>query len=141
MTPLDLARAFIKKGLEDETLLTKVQDDPDVSDDLFGFHVQQAIEKYLKAVLAITQTRPTQTHDLTVLMNEIEASGEGLTDEVRQAESWTPFAVRNRYPFMGSAPEIDRQRALVVVAAIRSWAEGVSNQQGITGKPVDPPEN
>lgn len=60
MTPLDLARAFLQKGYEDEVLLGKLVTDTEVSESIFGFHVQQAAEKYIKAVLAMDASRPTR---------------------------------------------------------------------------------
>ena len=37
---------------ESESILDRVLDDPDVPDEVLGFHVQQSIEKRIKAVLA-----------------------------------------------------------------------------------------
>ena len=123
MTPHDLAKAFVTKAREDEVLVTKVVDDPEISDDLFGFHVQQAVEKYVKAVLAVQQSRPKQTHDLAALLEEVRDQGIDVPDEVLAAAAWTPYAVRNRYPFLGAAPSIDRRAAIELVRAVREWAE------------------
>lgn len=75
MTPLDLARAFIEKGTEDEVLLSELVSHPEVSDEIFGFHVQQAAEKFIKAVLAVEETRPTRSHDLGALFEEVAFQG------------------------------------------------------------------
>lgn len=123
MTPRDLAEAFLAKATEDEVLLEKIVDDRDVSDDLFGFHVQQAIEKYVKAVLAVQQTRPRQTHDLIALMEEVRLQGTDVPDELMAAARWSPYAVRNRYPFLGPAAAIDRRAAIELVHAVRAWAQ------------------
>ena len=123
MTPHDLAKAFVTKAREDEVLVTKVVDDSEISDDLFGFHVQQAVEKYVKAVLAVQQSRPKQTHDLAALLEEVRDQGIDVPDEVLAAAAWTPYAVRNRYPFLGAAPSIDRRAAIELVRAVREWAE------------------
>ncbi|HVM34191.1 MAG TPA: HEPN domain-containing protein [Actinomycetota bacterium] len=103
--------------------MTKVVDDSEISDDLFGFHVQQAVEKYVKAVLAVQQSRPKQTHDLAALLEEVRDQGIDVPDEVLAAAAWTPYAVRNRYPFLGAAPSIDRRAAIELVRAVREWAE------------------
>jgi len=123
MTPHDLAKAFVTKAREDEVLVTKVVDDSEISDDLFGFHIQQAVEKYVKAVLAVQQSRPKQTHDLAALLEEVRDQGIDVPDEVLAAAAWTPYAVRNRYPFLGAAPSIDRRAAIELVRAVREWAE------------------
>ncbi len=123
MTPLDLARAFLAKAREDEVLLAKLVTEPEVSDDIFGFHVQQAAEKCLKAVLAVGEARPGRTHDLGSLLDEIESHGGSVPAEVRAVEEWSPYAVRNRYPFFGDAPPVNRPAALALVRAMRAWVE------------------
>lgn len=125
MTPRDLARAFIEKAHDDAVLLGKLVGDLEVSDDIFGFHVQQAAEKLIKAVLAVEEVRPTRTHDLAALLEEVEAAGYDIPVEVLEIRSFTPYAVRNRYPFMGSAPSLDRKRALDLLALTRGWVEGI----------------
>jgi HEPN domain-containing protein len=109
MTPLDLARAFIEKGKEDELLLSKLVSEAEVSDDIYGFHAQQAAEKFIKAVLAVEEMRPTRTHDLAALFEEVESLGHDVPPEILEARSFTPFAVRNRYPFLAPAPTLDRE--------------------------------
>lgn len=42
----DLAARFARKARSDEIALEKLADDPDVPDDLIGFHAQPALEKY-----------------------------------------------------------------------------------------------
>lgn len=125
MTPLDLARAFIEKGAEDEVLLGKLVDDTEVSDDIFGFHVQQAAEKFIKSVLAVEEMRPTRTHELAALLEDAEALGYDIPAEILEVRSFTAFAVRNRYPFMATAPAIDREGAVNLVRALHTWAEGI----------------
>jgi hypothetical protein len=43
----DVAARFVRKARSDEIALDKLADDPDVPDDLIGFHAQQALEKLL----------------------------------------------------------------------------------------------
>jgi HEPN domain-containing protein len=123
MTPRDLADAFFAKAAEDESLLRLLVADTEIADDIFGFHVQQAAEKLIKAVLALGQLRPSRTHDLGALLDEVESSGVPVPPDVRTIEEWSPYAVRNRYPFFGAASAIDRPAALAQVSTVRSWAE------------------
>jgi len=125
MTPLDLARAFIEKGAEDEVLLGKLVDDTEVSDDIFGLHVHQAAEKFIKSVLAVEEMRPTRTHELAALFEEAEALGHDIPAELLEVRTFTAYAVRNRYPFMDTAPAIDREGAVNLVRALHTWAEGI----------------
>ena len=63
MTPLELARTFLQKGDEDKVLLSKLVTATEVIRIHLGFQVQQAAEKYIKAVLAMDASRPTRAHD------------------------------------------------------------------------------
>lgn len=129
MTPLDLARAWIAKGREDETLLRKILDIEEVSDDTFGYHVQQAIEKYLKAILAIDQVRPTKTHNLTKLISEVETTSREIPQDLQDLSGWTIYAVDSRYPSFDPTPILDRPQALALVETTRAWAEGLVEAQ------------
>jgi HEPN domain-containing protein len=48
-----LASLLQRKATGDDATLERLLDDHDVPDDALGFHVQQAVEKRLKAVLAL----------------------------------------------------------------------------------------
>jgi hypothetical protein len=53
----ELALLLVGKAEGDESILDRLLDDHDVPDDVLGFHVQQAVEKRLKAVLALNESR------------------------------------------------------------------------------------
>lgn len=89
-----------------------------VPDESFGFHVQQATEKALKALLALLGRKYPLTHnlyDLFVLLDE-----EGVaTGFYRPLSSFTPYAVEFRYEGVGPGHEpIDRAAALTLVGAL-----------------------
>lgn len=67
----DLAVRFARKAESDEIALDRLADDPDVPDDLIGFH---ALEKLLKAALACAGVAPPRVHDLGKLLSLLEAS-------------------------------------------------------------------
>ena len=50
--PLDRPEVLLRKARQDELVLQKLLNDPEVDDDTLGFHAQQSAEKMLKAVLA-----------------------------------------------------------------------------------------
>jgi HEPN domain-containing protein len=89
-----------------------------VPDESFGFHVQQATEKALKALLALLGRKYPLTHnlyDLFVLVGE-----EGVaTGFYRPLSSFTPYAVEFRYEGVGPGHEpIDRAAAVTLVEAL-----------------------
>lgn len=128
MTPLDLARAFLEKGREDESTLEIGAEDPRMSDAIFAFHAQQAAEKYLKAVLAIDQERPERTHDLRILAEQCAQAGHPiLEDRLGAVGDLSRYAVQDRYP-LALTPPIDRAETLGLVVAVRAWAEDVIDE-------------
>ena len=72
----ELALLLVRKAEGDESILDKLLDDHDVPDDVLGFHVQQAVEKRLKAVLALNGVEYEHTHSVSYLtaLTEHQAS-------------------------------------------------------------------
>lgn len=131
MTPLDLARAFLVKAGDDQAVLEIVVDDARISDGIFGFHAQQAVEKCLKAVLAIDQERPEHTHDLVKLSAQCGQAGHELPEGVAaELDHLSEFAVDPRYPFIELT--IDRVASLWLVTSVRRWAADIFEAAGGT---------
>ena len=72
------AELLLRKAAQDESLLDEVLDSGSVSDEVIGFHCQQAAEKMLKALLSDLSVAFRKTHDLGALMNVLARSGEPL---------------------------------------------------------------
>jgi HEPN domain-containing protein len=70
MKPHDLARLYLDKAWEDELAALRLAVMDDVSDAIVGFHAQQAVEKSLKAVLALHEVRVRKTHDIATLSSQ-----------------------------------------------------------------------
>jgi HEPN domain-containing protein len=88
------------------------------SDEIFGFHAQQAVEKILKARIASLDGFYTKTHDLMALLNILNDLGEdisGLTDLV----DLNLFAVQYRYEsLVAEDDELDRDALIATVEAL-----------------------
>lgn len=69
------ALLFLKKAAEDEALLDEVLSSSRISDEIIGFHCQQAAEKLLKALLSEFGIRFRKTHDVRELMDLLEDTG------------------------------------------------------------------
>jgi len=49
----DLAEVLARKAGDDAKAMQLLAPNPEISDEIIGFHAQQAIEKWLKAVMAV----------------------------------------------------------------------------------------
>ena len=117
----ELALLLARKAEGDETLLDKLLDDPDVPDDILGFHAQQAIEKRLKAVLASRGIDFERTHSISYLIALLERHGLDLPERRQQIEDLTPWAVAARYE--DSSDEVlDRSAVRELLPILREWS-------------------
>ena len=119
----ELAELLLRKAGQDALLVEKLCDDPDVSDEMIGFHAQQAVEKLVKAVLAKASVRFPRTHDLLELVELAQSHGFSLPIQESELDLLTPYAVGFRYADQPSA--FDRLWAVTVVSRIRVWAQGI----------------
>jgi HEPN domain-containing protein len=109
------AEILLAKAAEDETAasLTAMPDGP------FGFHVQQAVEKLLKALCCQLAIPYRFTHDLESLAELLKEHGEALPNCTVDFAELENFGVAYRY---GSIPEIatlDRTAGIETVRILR----------------------
>jgi len=120
----DLAARFARKAESDEIVLDKLGDDPDVPDDLIGFHAQQALEKLLKAALAQAGVAPPRIHDLGKLLALLTDAGLSSPVSVDQARAMVPWAVEFRYDDVLDE-RLNRTAACEAVEKMRAWVDGL----------------
>ena len=77
MKPREQALLLLRKAAQDEALLDEVLRSAHVSDEIIGFHCQQAIEKILKALLSDLGVRFRKTHEIGALMALLAQAGYG----------------------------------------------------------------
>ena len=88
--------------------------------DVVGFHCQQCIEKYLKALLVLKKLDFPKTHDLLDLL-AILTENEPLLDVLKpDLRILNPFSVQFRYPGE-SATVAESQRALTAMKHARKY--------------------
>jgi HEPN domain-containing protein len=80
----------------DYDALAATADLPQVADSSYGFHAQQAVEKALKAWLALRGERYPLTHDLPRLLSLLRQSGADIA-AFQELDRFTPYAVQARY--------------------------------------------
>jgi HEPN domain-containing protein len=73
--------------------------------DAVCFHAQQAVEKYLKALLQQEDIVFTKTHDLSVLLNLLLTAFPDLSALSDDLEWLSAFSVEFRYPGEEAVPE------------------------------------
>ncbi len=94
--------------------------DPAVfSDEIFGFHVQQAVEKALKAWLCCLGAAFPRTHDLDELGALLEEAGQTIPQFAAGLLEFTDFAVLFRYEAFGDMEaDIDRRDTVDKIARL-----------------------
>jgi HEPN domain-containing protein len=131
----ELALLLIQKAEGDESILDRLLDDHDVPDDVLGFHVQQAVEKRLKAVLARNEIEYEHTHSVSYLTALIEQQGIDLPSCREEIEGLTPWAVAARYDGM-LEKVLDRAAARTLISELQNWSRRL-----VTERQVPPPES
>lgn len=115
----------MNKASEDEALLDEILDSERISDEIIGFHAQQAIEKLLKAVLSEFGVAYRKIHDLEKLLNLLADNEIEVPDYIKELDVLSPYAVEFRYDILPSEAELpfDRVATRELVRKVRKWAE------------------
>lgn len=87
---LEVAQLLLQKAEGDLAAARLLASDPSQADHVVGFHAQQAVEKSLKAVLAVREVEIPLSHDLGFLVKLCEAADPVPSDVA--GSSWlTPW--------------------------------------------------
>ena len=81
-----------------------------VSDEVIGFHCQQAAEKMLKALLSDLGAAFRRTHELGALMDTLARSG-------------APFGAVYRYDDYDGAESLNRRETRALLKSLGAWVE------------------
>ena len=117
MSDAKCARVLLDSADRDLEALRVMRNPREVSDEVFGFHVQQAAEKALKAWQALVGVVYPLTHDITTLLDLLTTRDD--VARFHELIDYTPYAVEFRYEGVaaGTAP-LDRERALTLVDSL-----------------------
>jgi HEPN domain-containing protein len=119
----EVAELLIQKAREDLSAARVLVATEDQADHVIGFHLQQAVEKALKAALAERTIEIPRTHDLGYLVELLEDLEIEGPKPVASSDWLTPWGVLFRYD--DNPDDLDRDRALEAAAAAISLAEQV----------------
>jgi hypothetical protein len=106
---------FIKSA-EDEAVIAFP-----IPDAMLEFHVQQAVEKLLKALIAAHGSSYPKTHNIQLLLDQLAALGETLPDFGIDLDAFTPFGVVVRYDVGVPLTSSERAKYLSIVRAVRAF--------------------
>lgn len=102
---------------KDFKALSNMIDETKFDIEIFGFHVQQAIEKTLKAWLSYEGIQYVKTHDLDSLFKLLESNGISIPSKYDGFKDFSVFAVTFRYDSIEFIDEeIDRNEILKLIA-------------------------
>ena len=87
------------------------------------FQAQQAAEKALKAIFLAKGLRFPLTHNLEMLLQELEDSGVAIPELVDQVSKLSRYAVETRYPgLFDPLTQAEFQETIVLAEATLTWA-------------------
>jgi len=122
----ELAGQLLERADDDVAAARALFEVADVSDFIVGFHAQQAVEKALKAVLAMRTVEYPFTHDLELLVALCERAGVILPAEFADVPRLSPYAAQLRYG-AGGPSIVDRSTALRWATVAVDWARGATS--------------
>lgn len=115
------AVVLARKAEGDAKAMRLLAPNPEISDEIVGFHAQQAVEKWLKAVLGSRGIDFEYTHDLHRLIAEIKTVGEFPLD-IPEVVALTEHAVPLRYDEILDTEPLNRDATVALVDEVGKWA-------------------
>lgn len=122
---VEAVRILLAKAGQDELAARQLAADVRIGDEVVGFHIQQAVEKRLKALLTFHAIPYRRTHDLLELMDQLISHGHPVTVTLESLQELTPFAVEYRYESLDQYEDVplDRGRALQLLSELEVWIQ------------------
>jgi HEPN domain-containing protein len=117
---------YIKKATSDLKAATKLTEDNEIDTGIICFHLQQFVEKYMKAFLIFNKFEPKKIHDLSLLLVQcINIDREFSAFEDSMILELTDCGVIARYD---DVDEIDREFVINVLPAIEDFKTFIENK-------------
>lgn len=117
----EVSQLLLQKAREDLSAAQALIATKDQADHVIGFHLQQAVEKALKAALAERMIEIPRTHDLGYLAELLENLEIEVPEVVASSDWLTPWGVLFRYDSYPDA--LNRDAGLKVATASIGFAE------------------
>jgi len=110
------------ESAREEAATARLLADAEVPDRIVGFHAQQAVEMFLKAVLALRGVSYERTHDIERLSSLVSSGGLEPLARIDELAQLTPWAVERRYGDPFDPEPLDREWAMKLVRSTEDWA-------------------
>lgn len=128
MPDLVPARTLMDAALRDMRALTGMLNEDVFANEVFGLHVQQAVEKSLKAWIAGLGELYLYTHDLSILLRQLEELGCEI-DSYKYFIPFSSFATQVRYEGADDDAAIERKSALKQVQLLYESVDAILCQK------------
>jgi len=122
------ASEWFERGNHDIETAQLLYDERGYTDSI-AYHIQQALEKYLKGYLVLNGKRPPRIHELDALLANIGAFDKNFADFLGLCEKVSKYYIDDRYP---PGPPVDYKYEEIKSDLDRAW-EMVRNIQAKTG--------
>jgi len=121
----DHAIQLLQMARKDHQAITNMLDRESFSEEVFGFHAQQSIEKALKAWISAKGLTYPKSHDVSALTRILTDHGEDIT-KFPNLEDYTIYAVQYRYEaYDESEEQLDRQEVIDATRTLIDHVQGV----------------
>jgi HEPN domain-containing protein len=120
----ETSRILLRKAGEDATAVREFAGNPEIADSIIGFHAQQAVEKWLKAVTSASGTRHSAIHDIDRLIEIVESTGIEVPLDRDRLAVLTQYAVPMRYDELLDSESLEREVLVALVNEVGKWMEG-----------------
>ena len=125
MSKNKFADLLLEKASHDLEIAREVLDKPYINDDVIGFHLQQVVEKSLKALLVSQSVRFGKTHNIDELYLLAKDHNISLPDDFEAGDKLTSFAVEFRYDTLEAESEFDRHEGFKIATACFEYAKKI----------------
>lgn len=122
------AAVLVRKAGADAIAVRELAGNPEITDEIIGFHAQQAIEKWLKALMAHRGMDEVRIHDIGRLLQLLQNDGAELPANAERLDDLTIYAVPMRYDELLDAEPLDHEATVELVDEVGRWASNALSQ-------------
>jgi len=125
MKDSEQARLLLSMARKDLSALRGMTNQETFAEEIFGFHAQQVAEKVFKAWLAWLGVEYSKTHDISLLLAELDQAGIE-TDKFADMIEYNVFAVQFRYEaYDAGLDSLDRTETIQRLDEFVAHVEGI----------------